>query len=117
MRIDLHSHAVTEVARLDGKRRPSTWVMGPGEIAVLRKHKGFARGGTDLEVLALPPVVDDVTAIGIVVGEDHEPAVDGEVAGIARVARVLLGGGVAPGQRAAAEISMIFLGRGRSSRA
>lgn len=39
---------------LPGNERPSAWqVASSGRLAVLRKHKGFSRGGTDLEIYDL----------------------------------------------------------------
>lgn len=39
---------------LPGNERPSAWqVAGSGRLAVLRKHRGFSRGGTDLEIYDL----------------------------------------------------------------
>ena len=43
---------------LPGNKRPSSWQVTPGgRLALLRKHKGFARGGTEVEIydLDLPP--------------------------------------------------------------
>lgn len=45
---------------LPGNKRPSSWKLTPaGRLALLRKHKGFARGGTEVEIydLDLPAVV------------------------------------------------------------
>ena len=45
---------------LPGNKRPSSWKLTPnGRLALLRKHKGFARGGTEIEIydLDLPPAV------------------------------------------------------------
>lgn len=43
---------------LPGNQRPSSWtVTSGGRLALLRKHKGFSRGGTEVEIydLDLPP--------------------------------------------------------------
>jgi hypothetical protein len=53
-RLDAASGALAEIVRLDGEKRASTWRIGGGRLALLRKHKGFGRGGADLEVYALP---------------------------------------------------------------
>lgn len=45
--------ATTEALRLAGQSRPTGWQVGGGRIAVLRKSKGFDRGGIELEVHAL----------------------------------------------------------------
>lgn len=45
---------------LPGNKRPSSWkVTAGGRLALLRKHKGFARGGTEVEIhdLELPAAV------------------------------------------------------------
>ena len=45
---------------LPGNQRPSSWKLtAGGRLALLRKHKGFARGGTEVEIydLDLPAVV------------------------------------------------------------
>ena len=43
------------VLTLPGQKRPSGWAASPaGRLALLRKHKGFSRGGTELEVYDLP---------------------------------------------------------------
>ncbi len=40
---------------LPGQKRPSTWVVSSqGRLALLRKHKNFPRGGTEIEVYDLP---------------------------------------------------------------
>lgn len=53
--LDVKSHALTQVLRLDGQGRPSTWFLAGNRMALLRKHKGFGRGGGDLDVLELGP--------------------------------------------------------------
>ena len=43
---------------LHGNKRPLSWMASAqGRLAVLRKHKGFSRGGTEIEIydLKLPP--------------------------------------------------------------
>jgi hypothetical protein len=43
--------AAQRVRTVLGNQRPSSWtVTASGRLALLRKHKGFARGGTELEV-------------------------------------------------------------------
>lgn len=43
------------VLTLPGQKRPSGWAASPaGRLALLRKHKGFSRGGTELEIYDLP---------------------------------------------------------------
>lgn len=49
-RVDLKAKKLTQLARFDGQKRPTTWRLASGRLAVLRKHKGFGRGGADLEV-------------------------------------------------------------------
>jgi len=34
--------------------RPVSWVVGGQFVALLRKHKSFSRGGTEIEVYRLP---------------------------------------------------------------
>jgi hypothetical protein len=38
---------------LDSENRPSTWQVGGDGLALLRKHRGFARGGVVLQVYSL----------------------------------------------------------------
>lgn len=52
-RIDLASHVLTELARLDGEKRPSSWRLSGQRLGLLRKHKGFGRGGPTLDVYDL----------------------------------------------------------------
>ncbi len=40
----------TRILRANLDERPVTWAAAPGAVAVLRKHKSFPRGGTELEV-------------------------------------------------------------------
>lgn len=50
---------VQRLLMLPGNQRPSSWTVTPGgRLALLRKHKGFSRGGTEVEIydLDLPPV-------------------------------------------------------------
>jgi hypothetical protein len=53
-RVDANSGACTRalVGPL-AKGRPLAWVAAGGRVAILHKHKGFDRGGTDLEVYDL----------------------------------------------------------------
>ena len=49
---------VQRLLMLPGNQRPSSWtVTSGGRLALLRKHKGFSRGGTEVEIydLDLPP--------------------------------------------------------------
>jgi hypothetical protein len=48
--VDRHTRAATLALRLSGQGRPSAWRIAGGRIAVLRKSKGFNRGGVALEV-------------------------------------------------------------------
>ena len=42
---------VTKLLSLPGHKRPAAWVIAPvGRLAILRKHKNFPRGGTQVEV-------------------------------------------------------------------
>jgi hypothetical protein len=42
---------VTKLLSLPGHKRPSAWVVtDTGRLAILRKHKNFPRGGTQIEV-------------------------------------------------------------------
>jgi hypothetical protein len=52
--VDRKSHAAKLALKLAGQGRPSAWHIGGGRIVVLRKHKGFPRGGMALEVYELP---------------------------------------------------------------
>jgi hypothetical protein len=51
--VDRKSHAAALGLRLDGRGRPSAWRIGGGRLALLRKSKGFDRGGVALEIYAL----------------------------------------------------------------
>jgi hypothetical protein len=51
--VDRHSGEARRVLQLDGKGRPSGWRAGGGRLALLRKSKGFDRGGVALEVYPL----------------------------------------------------------------
>jgi hypothetical protein len=53
-RLDVKAHALTKVARIDGQKRPAAWHMVGQRVGVLRKHKGFARGGPMLDIYELP---------------------------------------------------------------
>jgi hypothetical protein len=52
-KVDLTSHAVSEIGRIDGKKRTAKWRLMGSRIAVLRGHKGFARGGAEMEIFDL----------------------------------------------------------------
>lgn len=52
-RVDLKSGAVTELARIDGEKRGARWHMAADRLGLLRKLKGFGRGGADLQVFSL----------------------------------------------------------------
>ncbi len=54
-RLEAKERKLVELARIDGKKRPSGWRLGGTRIAVLRKHKSMGRGGSELEVLDLSP--------------------------------------------------------------
>jgi hypothetical protein len=42
---------VTKLLSLPGHKRPSAWVIAEmGRLAILRKHKNFPRGGTQVEI-------------------------------------------------------------------
>jgi hypothetical protein len=53
-RLDVATRALTPLVRLDGEKRASTWHAGGGRVGLLRKHKGFGRGGADLEIYDVP---------------------------------------------------------------
>ncbi len=42
---------------LNGENRPARWHAGGGNLALLRQHRGFSRGGVVLQVYALPETV------------------------------------------------------------
>lgn len=48
--LDVKTRALTELVRIDGQKRGTGWALGGNRVAILRKHKGFGRGGADLEV-------------------------------------------------------------------
>ena len=48
--LDVKTKALVEIARVDGEKRPTAWRFAAGRLGVLRKHKGFGRGGADLEI-------------------------------------------------------------------
>jgi hypothetical protein len=52
-RADTETGQAKRLARLPAWGRPFAWRLSSGLIAVLRKHKGFDRGGPDLEVYQL----------------------------------------------------------------
>jgi hypothetical protein len=56
-KLDVKGRALEEIARIDGLKRPSAWRLVGSRLGVLRKHKGFARGGMELEVYDLPGLV------------------------------------------------------------
>lgn len=49
--LDTKARSVTPLLRVEGLGRPSTWWRAGNRVALLRKHKGFGRGGSDLDVL------------------------------------------------------------------
>jgi hypothetical protein len=51
--IDRQSHAVALKLRLPAEGRRISWQIGSARVALLRKSKGFGRGGVVLEVYAL----------------------------------------------------------------
>ncbi|HUS66131.1 MAG TPA: hypothetical protein VMZ28_16375 [Kofleriaceae bacterium] len=51
--VDRKTNVATRVLRLDGQGRPSTWKTGGNRLALLRKSKGFDRGGVVLEIYDL----------------------------------------------------------------
>ena len=53
--LDVKEKRLTEVARVDGQKRPSGWRLAGGRLGVLRKHKGFGRGGELLEIFQVGP--------------------------------------------------------------
>lgn len=62
-RLDVKARALTPIATIDGEKRPSGWRLGGTRIGVLRKHKGFARGGMELDVFdTAPPAPPPVAA-------------------------------------------------------
>ncbi len=52
--VDRRAHAATLRLRLAGQGRPSAWQIVGGRVGLLRKSKGFDRGGVALEVYDLP---------------------------------------------------------------
>ena len=50
---DPATHKTTRLARLPQNERELTWTVAGGRWAVLRKHKGYGRGGPDLELYDL----------------------------------------------------------------
>ncbi|GAC1458176.1 MAG: hypothetical protein PVSMB8_14550 [Vulcanimicrobiaceae bacterium] len=53
MEVDRQSHAVRLVLRLKGEGRRSTWKVAGDRFLLLRKGKGFDRGGVALEIYDL----------------------------------------------------------------
>lgn len=56
-RLDTKTRALTDLGRIDGNKRPSKWRLSGARIAVIRGHKGFGRGGAEMDlfdVVALP---------------------------------------------------------------
>ena len=51
--LDVKERKLTEVTRIDGQKRPTAWRLAAGRLGVLRKHKGFGRGGEDLEIFRI----------------------------------------------------------------
>lgn len=54
-RLDTKTRALAEVARIDGNKRTSKWRISGSRIALLRGHKGFARGGVEMDLFDLAP--------------------------------------------------------------
>jgi hypothetical protein len=52
--VDRARATATPALRLDGRGRPSAWRVAGKRLALLRKHKGFDRGGLSIEVYELP---------------------------------------------------------------
>ena len=52
--VDRKTRAVNLTLRVPGEGRPSAWHQAGGRAAVLRKGKGFDRGGVALDVYDLP---------------------------------------------------------------
>jgi hypothetical protein len=52
--IDRPAPAATRILTLPGQGRPSSWRVAGNRIALLRKDKGFDRGGIALEIYDLP---------------------------------------------------------------
>jgi hypothetical protein len=52
--VDARAREAAPRVILDGKGRPSSWTAGGGKLALLRKSKGFERGGAWLEIYDLP---------------------------------------------------------------
>jgi hypothetical protein len=61
-RLDVKTKALTGIVRLDGEKRPTAWHLAGGRLAVLRKHKGFGRGGADLDVFEFAPPAEKKAA-------------------------------------------------------
>ena len=53
--LDVKERKLTEVARVDGQKRATAWRLAGGRLGVLRKHKGFGRGGEELEIFDVGP--------------------------------------------------------------
>jgi hypothetical protein len=51
--VDRQSHAIRPLLRLNGEGRRSTWKIAADRLLLLRKGKGFDRGGVALEVYDL----------------------------------------------------------------
>ncbi len=52
--VDRKTRAATVALTLPGTGRPCAWRIAGGQVAVLRKSKGFDRGGVALEIYKLP---------------------------------------------------------------
>lgn len=51
--VDRATHAVAKVLELPGQNRPTAWRVGGDTMLLLRKSKGFGRGGVALEIWGL----------------------------------------------------------------
>jgi hypothetical protein len=51
--LDVKAKALSRVARIDGQKRATAFRLSGGRLGVLRKHKGFGRGGETLEIFEL----------------------------------------------------------------
>ena len=60
-RLDVKSRKLTAIARIDGEKRPSGWRVGGTRIGVLRKHRGFGRGGMEIDVFDTVQPAKNVT--------------------------------------------------------
>ncbi|MSP59196.1 MAG: hypothetical protein EXR72_02455 [Myxococcales bacterium] len=54
-KLDVKERRLVSLARIAGLKRPSSWRLAGNRIGILRKHKGFARGGPEMEIFDLIP--------------------------------------------------------------